>query len=73
MEPYEKLANAIILQAAKDYRAVLSQRQKYPEHKAYIDVQRELETFFRSRWFRALCDLEGEMLIQKLREEVVRS
>ena len=62
MEGYKELANAIILQASKDYRKAL----KYDER----GRKREIEKFFRSEWFAILTNISGEMLIQKLRAEV---
>ena len=59
MNPYENLANAIILQAAKDYRLTDDEQQL-----------QEIERFFRSGWFETLCDLDGRALIWKLRMEV---
>lgn len=61
MNGYKELANAIILQAAKDYRKAL----KYDER----GHKREIEKFFRSGWFSILTNVSGEMLIQKLRAE----
>ena len=60
MNPYEELANAIVLQAVKDYRL--------------NDDERELasiERFFRSGWFNTLTSIDPEMLISKLRKEKV--
>ena len=62
MNGYKELANAIILQASKDYRKAL----KYDER----GRKREIEKFFRSEWFAILTNISGEMLIQKLRAEV---
>ncbi len=62
MYAYENLAAAIILQAVKDYRRALKSDAK--EH------CKEIERFFRSDWYRVLTKVSGEMLIQKLREEV---
>lgn len=62
MDGYELLAEAVILQAVKDYRKAL----KYDER----GRKREIEGFFRSEYFRILTDVDGEMLIQKLRTEV---
>ena len=59
--PYENLANAIVLQAVKDYRL--------------HDDEQELasiECFFRSGWFGVLTRIDPEMLIAKLRKEKVR-
>ncbi|WP_350343242.1 hypothetical protein PRVXH_002310 [Proteinivorax hydrogeniformans] len=58
MDPYETLANAIILQSVKDYRA-----SKHPSNRASI------ERFFRSGWFRVLTSIDGEKLIADLRRE----
>ena len=58
MENIELLANAIILQAVKDYRLTYS-----PQCRA------EIKRFFRSEWFRALTRLDGEMLITRLENE----
>ena len=62
MERYKELANAIIIQAVKDYRKAL----KYDER----GRKREIEKFFRSEWFTVLTNISGEMLIRELRAEV---
>ena len=59
MDPYQELANAIVLQAVKDYRMTDDEQEL-----------REIERFFRSGWFETLCDLDGRALIWKLRMEV---
>ena len=58
MENIELLANAIILQAVKDYRHTYS-----PQCRA------EIKRFFRSESFRALTPLDGEKIIAKLENE----
>lgn len=60
-EPYHELANAVILTAAKDYRAA---RKAKDRHKVG-----SIRRFFRSDYFSVLSDLDGELLIQKLDEE----
>ena len=67
---YQILANAIILQAVKDYREVLQRWELHPEKKAYIDMKKELERFFHSNWFSTLTSLDPEVLIIKLIQEV---
>lgn len=62
---YEDLANAIILQAARDYRATL----KKPDDRAAAAMQREVERFFRSAWFVELTDVEPEVISEGLRRE----
>lgn len=69
-EPYENLANAIVIQAVKDYRDILVRLKKKPNNKeAMIDAM-ECERFFRSGWFQTLTSVDGEFLIQKLRKEM---
>lgn len=70
MDGYERLANAIIIQAAKDYRAALRRLHRKPNNKDAKAEKESIERFFRSYWFRALTEVDGEMLIRKLNEEV---
>jgi len=72
MDGYEKLANAIILQAVKDYRYALKRLVKYPHIDSALYTKREVESFFRSGLFSMLTAIDPEILIQKLNEEVVR-
>lgn len=58
MDPYERLANAIILQAVKDYR--LCSRSA---------PAGEIVLFFLSDWFEVLTRLDGQVLLSKLRKE----
>jgi phage terminase large subunit len=58
MDGYEVLANEIILQAVKDYRKTKS-----------LATRRSIERFFRSDWFNVLTSIDGEKLIEMLREE----
>lgn len=58
ISPYEDLANAIILRAVKDYRRSYNSREL-----------EDIERFFRSDWFGVLTNINGEMLIRRLREE----
>lgn len=70
MRNFENLANAIILQAVKDYRKALSRCSRHPEKENYREDKVTLEQFFRSGWFSFLTDIDPEMLIRKLGEEV---
>ena len=58
MENIKLLANAIILQAVKDYRHTYSPQ-----------IRAEIKRFFRSEWFRALTPLDGEKIITRLENE----
>ena len=58
MNPYEELANAIVLQAVKDYRLADDEAELA-----------EIERFFRSGWFGVLSKVDPEYLIRNLRKE----
>jgi len=70
VNPFEELAQAIILQAVKDYRATLRQLIKNPRHAAALRMKQEITQFYRSGWFAVLTTLDPEMLIRKLDGEV---
>ena len=63
MNGYQALTNAIVQQAAEDYREALKFNDKKQIHK--------LERFFRSAWYSALTDIDGKWLMNKLREEML--
>ena len=64
----EELANAIVIQAVKDYRDALRGikvvKSKSPEY-----TVSECENFFRSGWYSFLTKVNGEALIKRLQEE----
>ena len=62
---YEELANAIVMQAVKDYRAALK-----PESRAAVSMQREAERFFRSAWFSELTIIDPKFILEGLKTEV---
>lgn len=68
-DPYENLANAIVLQAVKDYRDALKRLKKKSGNQAAMSDAMECERFFHSGWYKALTSVDGEYLIQKLQEE----
>ena len=68
--PYTGLANAIILQAVKDYRSTLKKLSRGRNNKDAKNMKEEVERFFRSGWFGMLTQIDPEMLIRKLQEEV---
>lgn len=57
----ENLANGIIVQACKDYRAAL----KWDDKQSLVEIER----FFRSKWYKRLTSIDGEYLIAELRKE----
>lgn len=71
-DPYERLANAFILQAVTDYRSVLKKIRRNPKNKDSVDEALRIERFFRSGWYSQLTSVDGEYLIRRLRDEVKR-
>lgn len=67
--PYEALANAIVLQAVNDYRAALKKVKKNPNNRTALDEALQIERFFRSQWYQVLTSVDGEYLIDRLRKD----
>ena len=65
---YQDLANAIVVQAAQDYRDALDGKS-YTRKKKVDEVVVELEKFFRSDYYRTLTKVDGEYLIEQLQKE----
>ena len=68
-DPYENLANAIVLSAVEDYRKAINKYSRNPDSKSAKAEVDSLERFFRSQWYSILTSVEGEFLIRKLRAE----
>lgn len=68
--PYEALANAIVLRAVDDYRIALKKVKKNPNNRIAFDEALQIERFFRSQWYQVLTSVDGEYLINRLRREV---
>mgnify|MGYP000866981815 FL=1 len=66
---YENLSNAIIEQAANDFREAKRRLQKNARDAEAEKTYRETKRFFRSEWFSQLTTLDGELLLEKLEEE----
>ena len=72
-DPYEALGNAIILQAVKDYRAVLKRIKHNPKNRIAIDEALTIEKFFRGSLFGVITNVDPEFLIGKLQDEIRQS
>ena len=68
---YEILANAIVEQAAKDYRWARTTLGKDAENVAATAMRSETERFFRSAWFGQLTSIDGEWLLKQFEGEFV--
>ena len=56
---YENLANAIIVQAAEDYRAALKKIKAHPKNKDAINEALRIERFFCYGWYQTLTTVDG--------------
>ncbi len=72
-DPYERLANAIVLQAVSDYRVALKKIKAHPKNREAISEALEIEKFLRSGWYSILTDVDGEYLIRRLQDEIRQS
>ena len=70
MNGYEALANAIIEQAAKDYRAARERLFEEPSNQKARRALQDIEEFFGSEWYRTLTTVDGNKILKKLKEEV---
>jgi len=70
IDPYEQLANAIVLIAAKDYRKALTKLKKRPYYEPAKFTKAEVERFFHSDWYGELTSVDGDYLLKKIRSEV---
>ena len=72
-DPYERLANAIVIQVAEDYRAALKRIKRNPKNRDAVDEALQIERFFRSGWYQVLTSVDGEYMIRRLQEEIRQS
>ena len=70
MNGYEALANAIIIQAAKDFRAAYKRMKRFPNDVRAQDEVRDITKFFCSGWFEALSDADGPTQLRKIKDEI---
>ena len=67
---YERLAEQIIIRAAKDYRNALKRLYKYSENPTALATKEEIEMFFYSQWFTVLTKVNPNVIIKGIQEEV---
>ena len=67
--PCDNLAQAVILQAVKDYRTARKELKYHPKNKDSKLMIEDCERFFRSDWFGVLTSVDGQMLLKRLQEE----
>ena len=70
MNGYKALANAIIIQAAKDFKAAYRWMKRFPNDACVQDEVKEITKFFCSQWFEELSDVDGPSLLRKIKDEI---
>ena len=70
---WEDLASAVVAQAAREYRAALRILRRHPDDPEAEKRRKELEKFFRGRWFAQLTDLDGEEVMRGIKKDAEAS
>ena len=70
-ENWEDLANAIIIQAVKDYKIAYQRLLRHPESNGAQEEVRKLERFFYGRWYSQLTDVDPYYLLNRLKEAIM--
>lgn len=65
--PWQALADAVVAQAAEDYRDAV--HGIGIGRKPALQIEKECERFFQSKWFHTLSNLDGSYLMRKLNED----
>ena len=66
MTGYKELANAIIVQAVREFRAAYIRLKRFPNDKSAGKIVHEITEFFCSDQFCILTDLDGPELLNKI-------
>ena len=69
MDPYQELANAVVLQAVKDYRDAVKKLSRGKTNTAAEHMKNECERFFKSGHFNIFTELDGKVLLSQLEKE----
>ena len=70
MDGYQALANAIILQACKDFRAAYKRLKRFPDNRHAQGEVKELTKFFCSQYFELLTDVDGPSILHRMMREI---
>ena len=69
-ENYRELANAIIMQAVKDFRSAYRRIKNHPDDGKAQETVREVTRFFASKNFSKLTTLDGPSLLRRVMREM---
>ncbi len=71
LSPYQTLGNAVVVQAAKDYRDAVKKLSRGKKNAAAAVTKEECERFFKSSYFNVFTQLDGRLLLSELEKEVL--
>ncbi len=66
---WERLAVAVAVQAAEDYREARKLLRRNPASQQGNEIAAQVEQFFRSSWFRYLYGTVGDEILRRLQKE----
>lgn len=69
LDPYEALANAVVLQAVNDYRDAVKKLSRGRKNDTAQAMKEECEKFFKSSYFNQFTELDGNTLLSRLEKE----
>ena len=64
------MANAVVTQAAKDYKYYHKRIEKNPADDYAKHEVRELEAFFGSKWMKRLINIDGAEILEMIKGEL---
>ena len=67
--PEQMLANAIIIQAADDYRVSLRRLKLNRMSREFLQMKEDCEKFFQSQWFEQLTSVDGKTIMKRIQKE----
>ena len=66
----QDLANAVVTQAAKDYKYYHKRIEKDPADDYAKHEVREIEVFFSSKWMKRLINIDGTEILARIKGEL---
>ena len=69
MDGLERLGNAVVRQAVRDWRSSTRKLKRNPGNYEAKRLKKDCEQFFLSQYFDMYTDLSGRALLDKLRKE----
>ena len=69
-ERYQALADAIVMQAVRDFRSAYRRMKRHPHSTQAVEEVEELTQFFCSGYFCILTDLDGRAFLEGMARRI---